>query len=198
MTDSQRLTGLVLLAHHKKFHFSKTDKVREAGFISTRKDGTERICFTAYYEAVLKLLQWEEMLNNRDDRGGADCIRSVIFHAEQKVPYKKGNDSVRINTDGNGQTLVSIYHHSEICRISYEICRISYNPCRPCVAVFDTKRSKSTKERLNRILMRFCGCQLYQQKGEWFVSHPMNGDKPFIDGINIPFVPTYREAFPEG
>jgi len=33
-------------------------------------------------------------------------------------------------------------------------------------------KSKSTKERLNRILMRFSGCQLFQKRGVWYVYDP--------------------------
>jgi hypothetical protein len=180
-----RLTGRELLAHHRVFHYSKADKVREAGYTETKKDGSERLLYQQYYEAVLPLLQWDKMLQHRDDRGGADCIRSVIFYAQQKVSYKKGNDQVVVFPD---QNMVSIRHHGK------SIACIHYNS--GYVTLLDTKRSKSTKERLNRILMQFCGCQLYQQNHVWYVSHPMKGDIPFQDKMKVQFVPTFSEAFP--
>lgn len=178
-----RLTGAALLAHHRAFHFSKADKVREAGYIGQKPDGSERLYFVQYYEAVLPLIQHEKMLKNRDDRGGADCIRSVIFHAEQRVKYKKANDEVVYFP---AQQVVLIrFHGQSICCIHYS--HGGY------VSLIDTRRSKSTKERLNRILMRFCGVRLYQHKGEWYVSHPMKGDIPFEHYLKVPFVPTLSE-----
>lgn len=186
-TAPARLTGAALLAHHRAFHLSKADKVRLAGYIGQKPDGSERLYFVQYYEAVLPLIQHEQMLKNRDDRGGADCIRSVIFYAEQRVKYKKANDEVVYFPD---QQVVSILHHGRtICWIHYR--HRSGDGGYVSLIVF--RRSKSTKERLNRILMRFCGVQLYQHKGEWFISHPMKGDIPFENYMKVPFVPTLNE-----
>jgi hypothetical protein len=49
------LTGSDLLAKVKELgHASKSDLVRAAGYLSTKKDGTERLNFTAFYEALLE------------------------------------------------------------------------------------------------------------------------------------------------
>jgi hypothetical protein len=49
------LTGTELLAKVKELgDVSKSDLVRSAGYVSTKKDGTERLNFTAFYEAVLE------------------------------------------------------------------------------------------------------------------------------------------------
>ena len=59
----ERLTGLTLLAHHRSSHYTKADKadkVREAGYVGIKKDGSERILFTAYYEEVLKIMNWQK------------------------------------------------------------------------------------------------------------------------------------------
>jgi hypothetical protein len=48
------LTGADLLAKVKEMgDASKSDLVRACGYVSTKKDGTERLNFTAFYEALL-------------------------------------------------------------------------------------------------------------------------------------------------
>ncbi len=49
------LTGSDLLAKVKELgDASKSDLVRAAGYVSTTKDGSERLNFTAFYEALLE------------------------------------------------------------------------------------------------------------------------------------------------
>jgi len=49
------LVGYDLLAKVKELgDVSKSDLVREAGYVSTKKDGGERLNFTAFYEALLE------------------------------------------------------------------------------------------------------------------------------------------------
>jgi hypothetical protein len=49
------LTGSDLLAKVKDLgDASKSDLVRACGYVSTKKDGTERLNFTAFYEALLE------------------------------------------------------------------------------------------------------------------------------------------------
>ena len=49
------LTGPELLAKVKSLgDASKSDLVRACGYVSTKKDGTERLNFTAFYEALLE------------------------------------------------------------------------------------------------------------------------------------------------
>ncbi len=48
------LSGSDLLAKVKEMgDVSKSDLVRECGYVSTKKDGSERLNFTAFYEALL-------------------------------------------------------------------------------------------------------------------------------------------------
>ena len=48
------LTGAELLAKVKELgDASKSDLVRSCGYVSTKKDGSERLNFTAFYEALL-------------------------------------------------------------------------------------------------------------------------------------------------
>ena len=49
------LTGSDLLAKVKELgDASKSDLVRSCGYVSTKKDGAERLNFTAFYEALLE------------------------------------------------------------------------------------------------------------------------------------------------
>lgn len=49
------LTGTDLLAKVKELgDASKSDLVRSCGYVSTKKDGSERLNFTAFYEALLE------------------------------------------------------------------------------------------------------------------------------------------------
>ena len=49
------LTGSELLAKVKELgDVSKSDLVRSCGYVSTKKDGSERLNFTAFYEALLE------------------------------------------------------------------------------------------------------------------------------------------------
>jgi len=49
------LTGSELLAKVKEIgESSKSDLVRGCGYVSTKKDGAERLNFTAFYEALLE------------------------------------------------------------------------------------------------------------------------------------------------
>ena len=50
----QMITGSELLAKVKEMgDVSKSELVRECGYVSTKKDGGERLNFTAFYEALL-------------------------------------------------------------------------------------------------------------------------------------------------
>jgi hypothetical protein len=181
----QRLTGSTLLAHHKAFHYTKADKVREAGYTRLKSDGTERLCFTAYYEEVLMIKNWQKRQDLMNDRGGADCIKTMLFYAENKAPYKKNNDEVVILGANN---LVSFRHHGQTIA--------TYSTITNWVRLFKPSTlSKSTKERMNRILMRFCGCQVFQRNHKWYVFNPMEGDIPFENGMIVEALPSYSSLF---
>jgi hypothetical protein len=55
LRQSTMLTGSDLLLKVKELgDASKSDLVRSCGYVSTKKDGTERLNFTAFYEALLE------------------------------------------------------------------------------------------------------------------------------------------------
>ena len=53
--DPIMITGTDLLAKVKELgDVSKSDLVRSCGYVSSKKDGSERLNFTAFYEALLE------------------------------------------------------------------------------------------------------------------------------------------------
>ena len=67
------LIGTELLAKVKELgDVSKSELVRECGYVSTKKDGAERLNFTAFYEALLeaKGLSFGEGSGKGRGRGG--------------------------------------------------------------------------------------------------------------------------------
>ena len=188
---TKRLTGSTLLAHHKALHYTKAGKVREAGYTRLAKDGTERICFTEYYEAVLKIMNWQKRQDLTLDRGGADCIKMMLFYAENRVSYKKDNDEVRISDAGTAFEIIAFKHYGDT------IATVSHVSGGRVRLWLPNKISRSTKERMNRILMRFCGCQLFQRDHKWYVHNPMVGDIPFENGMIVEKLPDYSSQFPE-
>ena len=75
----QMLTGSELLAKVKELgDVSKSDLVRECGYVSTKKDGSERLNFTAFYEA---LLEAKGVSLGRDGGGGGKVGRKLSYIA---------------------------------------------------------------------------------------------------------------------
>ena len=65
------LTGSDLLAKVKELgDVSKSDLVRSCGYVSSRKDGAERLNFTAFYEALLEAKGVELSGGGKVGKGG--------------------------------------------------------------------------------------------------------------------------------
>jgi len=72
------LTGPDLLARVKDLgEASKSDLVRSCGYVSTKKDGTERLNYTAFYEALL-----EAKGMNLGESHGAKPGRKLSFNTK--------------------------------------------------------------------------------------------------------------------
>ncbi|MCS5704868.1 AbrB family transcriptional regulator [Synechococcus sp. FGCU-3] len=73
------LTGVELLAKVKELgDASKSELVRSCGYVSSKKDGSERLNFTAFYEA---LLEAKGLSLGSDGRGKGPGGRSLSFVA---------------------------------------------------------------------------------------------------------------------
>jgi hypothetical protein len=74
------LTGTDQLAKVKALgDASKSELVRECGYVSTKKDGSERLNFTAFYEA---LLEAKGMSLGSGSRGRGKAGRSLSYVAK--------------------------------------------------------------------------------------------------------------------
>ena len=81
------LTGADLLAMVKELgDASKAELVRAAGYLSTMKDGTERLNYTAFYEALL-----EAKGMNLGERSGKEPLR----------PGRKLSYATKVQFNGN-------------------------------------------------------------------------------------------------
>ncbi len=73
------LTGSDLLAKVKELgDASKSDLVRECGFVSTKKDGSERLNYTAFYEALLAA-KGVNLGADRGSRGSGQAGRKLSY-----------------------------------------------------------------------------------------------------------------------
>jgi hypothetical protein len=81
------LTGADLLAMVKELgDATKVELVRAAGYLSTKKDGTERLNYTAFYEALL-----EAKGMNLGERSGKEPLR----------PGRKLSYATKVQFNGN-------------------------------------------------------------------------------------------------
>ena len=72
------LTGSDLLAKVREMgEASKSDLVRACGYVSTKKDGGERLNFTAFYEALLEAKGLH--LGNGHDKGTGRAGRKLSY-----------------------------------------------------------------------------------------------------------------------
>jgi hypothetical protein len=71
MRQTNMLTGSDLLAKVKEMgDVSKSDIVRACGYVSSKKDGSERLNFTAFYEALLSAKGVDFGLGTKVGKGG--------------------------------------------------------------------------------------------------------------------------------
>jgi hypothetical protein len=74
------LTGADLLTKVKELgDVSKSDLVRSCGYVSTKKDGTERLHFTAFYEALLEAKGMNLGTGSSNSGGKGRTGRSLSF-----------------------------------------------------------------------------------------------------------------------
>ena len=78
------LTGSDLLLKVKELgDASKSDLVRSCGYVSTKKDGAERLNFTAFYEALLEAKGMNLGTGGRAGRTGSGKRgRDLSYHAK--------------------------------------------------------------------------------------------------------------------
>ena len=118
------LTGPDLLAKVKELgDVSKSELVRSCGYVSSKKDGSERLNFTAFYEALLEAKGFS--LGETGGKGvgatGSGCVTGPTGRGVDRVPpggagfglegagaagvfsrLVEGEATVRLNSSMNG------------------------------------------------------------------------------------------------
>ena len=82
------LTGADLLAKVKELgDVSKSDLVRACGYISHKRDGSERLNFTAFYEALLNAKGVDFGATSKTGKGGrkVSCNTKIQFNGNLMV-----------------------------------------------------------------------------------------------------------------
>ena len=191
---TKRLTGFALLDHHNKRgsrYTTRAELIRAAGY-SLAKDGTERICYTAYYEALLAVKQYVAMVDIFNDArvnpSNSVAIRYLIVAIKQQNYYNYRTDSVSLTglyifRHTHSKDALNIYHQNKL------IAAVDFK--RKVVVLRISEGSRSDKERLNRILMHFCGCNLFSRNKVWTIVKPFNDEKK-VTGYwtEVPFLST--------
>ena len=89
------LTGADLLAKVKELgDVSKSDLVRSCGYVSTKKDGTERLNFTAFYEALLEAKGMN--LGSGGGRGGKAYTAQLGLEPGDEFEIKLGRKQIKL------------------------------------------------------------------------------------------------------
>ncbi len=192
-TTRERLTGLDLLEHNKKGsdYASRAELIRAAGYTRVKKTGEVAVAFTAYYEALLVAKQYQAMIDIFNDANNypskSPAIRSLIGAIRHQNYYNYRTDGVvltgiNFNHKCSGDAL-NIYHQEKL------IAAVDFK--RKVVILRVSEGPKSTKERLNRILMHFCGCNLFSRNKVWSIVKPFQDDTK-VTGIwtEVPFLST--------
>ena len=113
---SSMLTGSELLAKVKELgDVSKSELVRECGYVSTKKDGSERLNFTAFYEALLNAKGVDFGTNSKVGKGGRKLSFStkvqfngnlMVGKAYTELLDLQPGDSFEIKLERNGIRLI--------------------------------------------------------------------------------------------
>ena len=185
--------GLALLEHNKKGsdYTSRAELIRAAGYTRVKKTGEVAVAFTAYYEAILDAKSFIAMRENMEwaykNPSKSPAIRALISNIIHQKDYAYRTDAVSrtcANFYRNYEDQdVNVYHQNKL------ICAIDFK--RNVVVLRVSEGSRSTKERLNRILMQLCGVNLFGNK-DWKIAVPYKNDIK-VTGIwtEVPFVRSY-------
>jgi hypothetical protein len=193
----ERLTGIALLNHNKKGsdYASRAELIRAAGYTRIKANGEEAVAFTAYYEALLDVKQWQAMVDIFNDAhvnpSNSVAIRSLILAIKHQNYYNYRTDSVVLTglnfKHNHSRDALNIYHQSKlIAAVDFKL---------KVVVLRISEGSRSDKERLNRILMHFCGCNLFSRNKVWTIVKPFDDEKK-VTGYwtEVPFL---SKQYPE-
>lgn len=141
--------------------------------------------YTAFYEELLnvrdKALRAEKVWDNNNKRYD-NCIHFLLEAIAYRKKYEYRNDWA-----DRCDYSVQMYEHNDTYIVRYYGEKIALFTKDGVQFFMPTMKSASVKRRINAIMERFVGTNLYQKKGKWFVVYPMLGDVEYTDGMMIDY-----------
>jgi len=141
--------------------------------------------FTAFYEELLIVRDKERRMENICDNANKrydNCIHFLLQAIAYRNKYEYRNDWA-----DRCDYSVQKYGHNDQYIVRYYGERIALFSKDGVQFFMPTMKSASVKKRINAIMERYTGTNLYQKKGKWFVVFPMLGDVEYTDGMIIDY-----------
>lgn len=158
--------------------------LRESGYkhadIATHcgyKQENGKIAWTEFYSELLKVKEYDarlEVMRNSDNNYPSKTVENIIDALRYFKPYSYRYDCVKRDEYGR----MAFYHYGE---------KLVVFGSQSIQLFMPSQKSKSTKERLNRILMHFAGVNLFQKQGVWYIVTPYYGDQEYINGMKVEY-----------
>jgi hypothetical protein len=165
------LTGQALIKHEAQTQISRSDRVRSAGYHP--KSGRTVLRYCEYFSNLQRAKIQDSAINSYGRKVDMETVEAIKNHK---------NKNIGKNT--------SVYHYAGISTVylyDKKIANVMFNINK--VAIFSSGyMTKTTKSRLNRILMHFCGARLFQKAGIWYIDYGCKDMIPFVEGMEIDMI----------
>lgn len=162
------MTPSELLELHNSQDLNLTQKMTMSGYSSHHE----------YMQKIKKAKQLQEMIAISKDKGGSIPVRILIKYIKNNMGYNFKSDRI---------IHYALENKSKVY-FSEELIAIVDKKNRQVILPVVGKR-RAIKERLNRILIEFCGCKLFSRNGEWFIVRPYEEDEKIEGEMVIPGLP---------
>jgi hypothetical protein len=138
-----------------------------SGYI--RDDG--RPSFVKYYTALMRAI----VQNQANLKLGSALTQRIISAINNRQSYRNRNDEVEVSD----HCINVFYHNSLIAVVNFRTNKLTIY----CNGFY----TKSTKDRLNRLLMHLSGVKLFQKNKQWVI---ISGGEniPFVEGMSIDMI----------
>jgi len=183
----EKLTGFAL---RNKVEELRAAGIKKSEILVTCGYGREsRVAnYTEFYQELIKVNgYWEAMQvreaerNNHSNKIQKEVCDAMFYGTD----YKKNNDEVRHTIHSNQFSYAKITSFHFFGELLVKIVR-GNGPVFLILHV-PSKKSKTTKARINAILRRTLGYSLYQKKGEWYIARPLKADVPYTEGMRLEY-----------
>lgn len=182
----ERLTGSKLWQTVKSLrNQGKTNKEIAVLCGYGREEKGKMPYFTAFYEALLEQRDSEKrceiLVDNKNKR-----YDNFLHYLLDAIAYRKKYE-YRNDWADRCDYSVEKYTEADTYIVRYNGERIAYLTKDGIQFFMPSFTTKSVKRRINAIMERFLGVNLYQKKGVWYVNFPLLGDVEYKDGMMISY-----------